>query len=143
MEATEEVDILEREIDALTAAKKLKIEKVEAIARVLLGARVERMATAELRRDVMIFARNSPEEFLHILDNSDLDLYNDAQKAFDEGYLTQRNGGREVYYNMGKNKKRMLMVPFEESPVDAVAAFLKTDEGIDFLKVLEKKLELA
>ena len=143
VEATEEVDVLEREIDALTAAKNLKIEKVEAIARVLLGARVDRMTTAELRRDIMIFARTAPEDFLEILDNPELDLSNAAQKAFDEGYLTKRNGGREVYYNMGKNKKRMLMVPFDQTPVDAVAAFLKTDEGVEFLKVLEKKLELA
>ena len=142
-EATEEVDILEKEIDALSAAKDLKIDKVEAIARVLLGARVDQMTTAELRRDVMIFAKGSPSDFLQVLNNPELDLYNTAQKAFDEGYLSKRNGGREVYYNLGKNKKRMLTVPFEEKPVDAVAAFLKTDEGIEFLKVLEKKLVVA
>ena len=88
----------------------------------------------------MIFAKQNPEEFLELLSDPELDLYNTAQKAIDEGLLSVRNGGRDVFYNIGKNKKKMLTVPFDQQPVDAVSAYLKTNDGIEFLKVLEKKL---
>jgi len=142
-DAAEEVDYLEMEIDALAASKGLEMDKLEAIARVLLGARVDKMTTSELRRDVMVYAKRNPAEFLDMLDDPELDLYNTAQKAFDEGLLMKRNKGRDVFYNLPNNKKRMLKVPFEESAVDAVASYLKTDEGLEFLKFLEKKLMVA
>ena len=43
-------------------------------------------------------------------------------------------------YNIVNNKKKMLTVPFDQQPVDAVSAYLKTNDGLEFLKVLEKKL---
>ena len=35
-----------------------------------------------------------------------------------------------------------MTVPFEEHPYSALAAWLKTDEGLEVLQALEKKLKL-
>ena len=35
----------------------------------------------------------------------------------------------------------MITVPFEEKPVTAIAAYLQTDEGIEVMSMLEKKLK--
>ena len=142
-DAAKEVDWLELEVDALSAAKKLDIEKAESIGRFIIGARIDKMTPSELRRDLMVFAKQNPTEFLELLSDPELDLYNTAQKAIDDGLLSVRNGGRDVFYNLGKNKKKMLTVPFDQQPVDAVSAYLKTNDGIEFLKVLEKKLAMA
>jgi hypothetical protein len=34
-----------------------------------------------------------------------------------------------------------MTVPFEENPYSAFAAFLKTDEGVEIFKSIEKKLK--
>ena len=35
----------------------------------------------------------------------------------------------------------MITVPFDEKPVSAIAAYLQTDDGIEVMKMLEKKLK--
>ena len=39
-----------------------------------------------------------------------------------------------------KQVKKILTVPFDEHPYTAFARFLKTDEGINVMKAIEKKL---
>ena len=139
-DANEEVNILEMEIDALASAKSLDISKAEAVARVLLGSRVETMTTAELRRDIMVYAKQNPAQFLDMLDDPDLDLQNLAERAISEGMFSVRNNGRDIHYNFPKNKKKLLTVPFEETAVSALCGYLKTDKGIELMKTLETKL---
>ena len=43
------------------------IEQLETIGRVLLARDINKMSTAELRRDIIVYARNYPEDFLEIL----------------------------------------------------------------------------
>lgn len=141
-DASEELDYLEMEVDALAKAKSLDIQKAESIARIVLGSRVEKMTTAELRRDIMVYARNNPSEFLDYLDDPDLNLQDLAQKAISEGLFTVRNGGRDIFYNFAKNKKKLLSVPFDETAVSAMVAYLKTNNGVELLKTIENKLEV-
>ena len=141
-EASVELDILEMEVDALAKAKSLDIQKAESIARTVLGSRVEKMTTAELRRDIMIYAKNHPEEFLDTLDDPDLALQDLVQKAISENLFTVRNSGRDIFYNFAKNKKKLLSVPFDDTPVSAFVAYLKSNNGIELLKTIENKLEV-
>ena len=41
----------------------------------------------------------------------------------------------------GKEKRKLFEVPFDEHPYTALAAWFKTDEGMDVLKSIEKKLK--
>ena len=66
-EAQDVVDNLNAEVDALIEARQLDIEQVETIGRVLFQQDVTRMSTAELKRDILIFAKQDPKGFLTML----------------------------------------------------------------------------
>ena len=59
-DAAQEVEDLMVEADALSEAKKLSIEQLENVCRVLFGTDTSKLSTAELKRDVLVFARNNP-----------------------------------------------------------------------------------
>jgi hypothetical protein len=129
------------ELEAEIAAKEMSIEMAESIARVLMGSRVGKMSSAEIKRDVRLYSRNNPVEFLEMLDDPMLQLQDLAQKALSNGLVTLRNNKRDIYFGLKDNKKKMMTVPFGEEPVSALASYLQTDEGIEVMKMLEKKLK--
>jgi phosphatidylserine decarboxylase len=139
VEAKEELEFLNLEVDALSMAKELQIDMVEMVCRVGLGKDTENISSEELRRDVLIYARNNPEEFLEILDNPKLKLQDFAKRLFNKGHLSTRNNGREIYYNLKNNKKRLLVVPFGEETLSALIAYFQSDEGLEAYELLQKK----
>lgn len=140
-DAADDVESMDIELEAEIAAKEMSIEMAESIARVLMGSRVGKMSSAEIKRDVRLYARNNPVEFLEMLDDPMLQLQDLAQKALSQGLVTLRNNKRDIYFGLKDNKKKMMTVPFGEEPVSALAAYLQTDEGIEVMKMLEKKLK--
>jgi len=65
-EAEDDLDVLEYEIQALTMAQGVDVDHAEAILRTELGNKVSRMTSKELKRDLLLFARNNPELFLEL-----------------------------------------------------------------------------
>ena len=98
---------------------------------------VTNISTAELRRDVLIYAKREPKSFLDILNDPLLKLQSNVQMFFSSNVLQFRNGQREVWFNTKSNKKKMMTIPFGEDPFETVALYLKTDDGIEVLKFLE------
>ena len=139
-DASKEVASLDSQLDAEMAAKELDIEMIENIARLLMGATVDKLTSSELRRDVRLYARQNPIEFLEMVDDPMVRLQGLAKKALDAKILTLRNGDRDVYFNLKNNKKKMITVPFDETPSSAISAFLQSDEGVEVMKMLEKKV---
>jgi len=140
-EASDDVASMDIELDAEIAAKEMSIEMAESIARVLMGSRADKLSSAELKRDVRLYARNNPVEFLEMLDDPMLQLQDLAQKSLSNGLVALRNNKRDIYFNLKDNKKKMMTVPFGEEPVSALAAYLQTDEGLEVMTMLEKKLK--
>jgi hypothetical protein len=139
-DAYSDVDKLNYELDAQISARDLTVEKLETVARVLLGSKIDKMSTVELKRDVLIYAKRNPQEFLEILNDPMLELQNTAAKFLDQNLLTLRNKNRDIYYNLAQNKKKLLTVPFGEDPLFILTSFLQSDEGIEVLRLLENKL---
>ena len=139
-DAAKEVEELNYEVDALIAAKEMDIEMAESIGRTLLGINVSKMSTAEIRRDLLVYARQNPQEFLNALDDPGLHVKDIASRSLQEGLIQFRNQKRDVYFNFTKNKKRMMTIPFNEEPMGAISSFFKTDEGIEIHDMLDKKL---
>jgi len=48
-----------------------------------------------------------------------------------------RNNNKEVWFTTPTNKKKMMSIPFGEDPHVSVGHYLKSDEGLDALKMLE------
>jgi len=139
-DATQEVSELNIEVDALIEARQLTIDQIEMLTRVMFGKDPSTVSTAELKRDILVFAKSDPKEFLNILNDPDLKFQAKVRLFFDNKLLTLKSNGKEVWFNTATNKKKMLSVPFNEEPHDAVARFLQSDEGIDSLKMLEALL---
>jgi hypothetical protein len=139
-DASKEVDNLSAEVDALVEARQLSLEQLETVSRVLFGKDPSRYTTAELKRDVLIYAKKDPKGFMNMINDPMLKLQSNVHVFFENKLLTFRNGRKEVWFNTNSNKKKMLTVPYGEDPYFSVSNFLKTDEGIDALKMLENSL---
>ena len=135
-EASVVVQELNDEVDALIEARQLSVDQVENVSRVIFQNDITTVSTAELRRDILVFAKNQPKDFLLLLKDPALKLNAKIQMFFDKNILQLRNSNKEVWYNTPSNKKKMLNVPYGEDPIYIVASFFQSDEGIESLKHL-------
>jgi hypothetical protein len=136
-EADSEVADMNLEIDALLAARELSIQQIETLTRVMFDKDPSVIPTEILKRDILVYAKTEPIEFLNILNDPDLQFQAKIRLFFENRLLALRNNDREVWFNTSTNKKKMLSVPFGEDPYAVVGHFLESDEGIDSLKMLE------
>jgi len=139
-DALKDVERLNTEVDALIEAKNLSIEQMENISRVAFGIDPSKLSSSEIKRDILLFAKNNPSEFLDVVNDPSLKLQAEVQNFFDKGLLSFRKNKKEVWYNTSSNKTRMLVVPYEEDPMYVVSSYLRSDEGIESLKMLESLL---
>jgi len=136
--AEDELDILDLQIDALNAARNIDVDHAEAILRVELGSKVNSMSSKELRRDLLLFARNNPQLFISLANDDNVQLRNLAVRAAEAGIIKLSQDQRT--FTWGSNGRKLMNVPFDENPYSAFAAFLKTDEGVEIYKSIDKKL---
>jgi len=137
-EAEDELDVLDLQIDALNAARNMDIDQAEAILRVELGSKVNAMSSKELKRDLLLFARKNPALFINLANDDNVQLRNIAIRAAEAGII--RLSGDQRTFTWGSNGRKLMNVPFDENPYSAFAAFLKTDEGVEIYKSIDKKL---
>jgi len=138
-EAEDDFDMLELEIQATTSAYDLDVDQAEAILRVELGSHVSKMSSKEIRRDVILMAKNSPALFLELMNDDNVTLRNFGIKATEQGLLVLSQDQRT--FKWGSNGRKLMNIPFDENPYSALAAWFKTDEGVEVYKALEKKLK--
>jgi len=139
-DAEQDLEDINYEVDALIAAKQMDLSSLERIGRVILGRDVTKMSTAELKRDVLVYARNNPKDFLDTINDPMTDITSTVALLFDKNLLSWRSG-KDVHFNLPNNKKRMLTVPHGEDRDYIVASYLQSDEGLETLKLLEPMLE--
>ncbi len=137
-EATDQLDILDLQVDAMNAARNIDIDHGEAILRVELGSKVSSMSSKEIKRDLMLFARNNPQLFIQLANDDNVQLRNIAIRAAEAGVIVLSQDQRT--FTWGSNGRKLMNVPFDENPYSAFAAFLKTDEGVEIYKSIDKKL---
>ena len=137
-EAADDLDILDLQIDALNAARNMDIDQAEAILRVELGSKVSSMSSKEIKRDLLLFARNNPQLFISLANDDNVQLRNTAIRAAEAGIINLSPDQRT--FTWGSNGRKLMNVPFDENPYSAFAAFLKTDEGVEIYKSIDKKL---
>ena len=137
-EAADDLDLLDLQIDALNAARIMEIDQIEAILRVEIGSKVNEMSSKELKRDVRLFARSNPQLFINLANDDNVQLRNIAIRASEAGIINL--SGDQRTFTWGSNGRKLMNVPFDENPYSAFAAFLKTDEGVEIYKSIDKKL---
>ena len=136
-DAAAEMEDLNYEVDALVEARQLTIEQLEPLTRVMFGKDPSTVSTAELKRDILVFAKLNPIEFLNVINDPMLKFQDKVRQFFENKLLQFRNNEKEVWYNTPTNKKKMMSIAFGEDPYEAVSLYLKSDEGIEAMKMLE------
>ena len=137
--AQDELVNLETEIEALNAAKNLDIDIAEAVMRVEIGSEVSNMSSKELKRDLLLFAKNNPVLFIELVSDDNVQLRNFGIKATEANILKLSQDQRN--FTWGSNGRKVMTVPFDEHPYSALAAFFKTDEGMEIYSNIEKRLK--
>jgi len=137
--AATEIEILEMEADAILMARDLDIDMAEAILRVEQGSEVSRLSSKELKRDLLLFARNNPALFLELVNDDNVQLRNFGIKATELGIIKLSSDQRNFLW--GSNDRKLMNIPFDEHPYSALAAWFKTDEGMDIYANIEKQLK--
>ena len=137
--AEEQLNSLEIEADAIIAARELDVDMAEAIMRVEVGSRVSEMSSKELKRDLLIYAKKNPYLFLELLQDDNIQLRNFGIKATEMGLLRLSSDQRT--FTWGSNGRKLMNVPFDEHPYTALAAWFKTDEGMEIYANIEKQLK--
>lgn len=122
----------------MNSAMTMEIDFAEAILRVELGSKVNDMSSKEIKRDVILFARNNPELFISLANDENVQLRNFAIRAVEMGII--KISGDQRTFTWGTNDRKLMNVPFDENPYSAFAAWLKTDEGVEVYRSIDKKL---
>ena len=139
VEAQDDLEIIEAEVDALIIAREMEIDQAEAIMRVELGSKVSEMTSKELKRDLLIFARRNPKLFMDLAKDENVGVRNTGVKAAEQGIIKLSDDQRT--FKWATNGRVLMTVPFDENPYSALAAWFKTDEGVEVYQAIEKKLK--
>ena len=136
--AEDELDALEIEIEALNLAKDIDIDHAEAVLRVEKGNSVGNMSSKEIKRDLLLMAKRNPDLFLNLVKDENIQLRNFGINACENRIIYLSNDQRTFHW--GSNDRKLMTVPFDENPYSALAAWFKTDEGVEVYKSIEKRL---
>ncbi len=140
-EAKDENAKFDIEVEALLAARNMSVKQMEDVVRVVFGKDPASMKSEVMKREILRFAKANPDDFLKHCSSPENEYESQIRSYFDLNLLSFRREKKEVWFNTSGNKSRMLVVPFGANPYELVGAFLKSDEGIEFLKVLETEKE--
>ena len=136
-EAYDDLEMLDLQTDAAVFAREMDIDDAEAILRVEIGSEVSKLSSKEIKRDLRLFANRDPELFLELAQDDNVGLRNTAIKATEAGIIALSQDQRT--FSWASNGRKLMSVPFDENPYSAMAAYFKTDEGMEVFKSIEKK----
>ena len=137
--ADDEIENIEWEIEALNVARAMDVDVAEAIVRVEYGSKVNKMSSKELRRDLLLLAKANPKLFLTLAADENVQLRNFAINAVEQDIIRISPDQRTIHWS--SNDRKLMNVPFDENPYSAIAAWFKTDEGVEVFKSIEKRLQ--
>jgi hypothetical protein len=122
----------------MNAANNLDVDMMEAVMRVEIGSKVSEMSSKELKRDLLLFAKRSPQLFLELVTDENVQLRNFGIRAVEANII--KLSGDQRTFTWGSTGRKLMNVPFDENPYSALAAWFKTDEGVEVYSQIEKRL---
>jgi len=137
--AEDELDFIQLEVEALNAAMGMEIDQMEAIVRTEVGNKASRMSSKELKRDLINIAKKNPKLFLELANDENINIRNMGIRAVEAGIIKLSPDQRT--FTWGSTDRQLATVPYEENPYSALAAYFKTDDGIEVYKAIEKRLK--
>ena len=138
-EAVDDLEYIEYELQALNLAASMDVDQAEAILRVEYGSKVTTMTSKEIKRDIILMAKQDPGLMIELANDENVEIRNFGIKAVEAGILKLANDNRT--FNWASNGRKVMTVPFDENPYSALASFFKTDDGIEIYQNIEKRLK--
>jgi hypothetical protein len=86
-----------------------------------------------------LFAKNNAKLFLNLAQDENVVLRNFAIKATEANIISLADDQRT--FKWASNGRKLMTIPFDENPYSAMAAWFKTDEGLEVYRSIEKKLK--
>jgi hypothetical protein len=117
----------------------MDIDQAESVLRVEKGSAVSEMSSKEIKRDLLLMAKKNPAGFIAIANDENVGLRNVGIKAVEQGIIKISQDQRTFHW--GTNDRKLMTIPFDEQPYSALAAWFKTDEGVEVFKTINKKLQ--
>ena len=77
--------------------------------------------------------------FLELAQDENINIRNVGIKATELGIIKLSSDQRT--FTWGSTDRKLITVPFDENPYSALAAYFKTDDGIEVFQNIEKKLK--
>jgi len=137
-DADKEIEMFELEQKAQSIIMGMDLDALVDLARMLLSGNVDNMPYKVLKRDLLIHARNYPEEIIDVTNDPELEEKSFVNKVFAEGLLFTKNNDTELFWNLSNNKKKLISIPFGQTKEEALFTFFKTKEGIEPRAMLKK-----
>jgi len=135
--AKNQINEIEMEMEALQVAMQLKTSEIESIALAVFGSSALKNKTSEIKRDLFVYAKENPENFLYLAKDDMTTLKGIGVRAEE---LTLCQYKSNAFYS---GDTLLCRVPFDE--VDRFNTFARwmstTDEGKAFLKFVESKIK--
>ena len=88
---------------------------------------------------MLLFANQQPELFIELANDENVQLRNFGIIACESKILSLSEDQRT--FTWASNGRKLMNVPFDENPYSALAAWFKTDEGVEVYKSIQKKLK--
>ena len=77
--------------------------------------------------------------FISLAQDENVQLRNFGIKAAEANLIKLSPDNRQ--FTWASNGRKLMTVPFDEHPYSALAAWFKTDEGVQVFKTIKKKLQ--
>lgn len=140
-EAEKILDLLEIEDEAREIAKGLDLEDLQNVGHKIWGHRADKLSAPELKRDVRLYARNYPEDFLELFDNVDKDIEAVLSRALSGKFISWRKNNTELFWNLKEDKSMITRVKKGDDPVKSVCKFFTTNQGIEVYETLKELIK--
>ena len=140
----EKFDLEEAILDAKIIVRNLSVEKKKSLIRLYTEkatSTIDKMDVSEINYTAIKIAEQFPYDVVESIEDPEMEIDDIAIRAVSDGYVSIRNSGRDIHYNLEGNKKRALVVPFGEDPTSALSAWLKTDEGLELYNKILSDIE--
>jgi hypothetical protein len=139
-EATIDIEELNIELDAQIAARSLSLDTMLSVAQLIYGSVIDTMTTPEIKRDILLYAREYPKQFLEMIEDPDLEDSAMASKALNAGMFTLRNNNKEIWFNLPGNKRKLMNIQPGEDPVSLLTIYFESEEGAPISEIVKSKL---
>jgi hypothetical protein len=139
-EAEKLLNILDLEYKAADVARNLSLEEMEQIGHLLFGNKARNLKTKELERDIKIYARNNPEDFLEMFEDTNSNMRGMIERAIDMKIVQLRKDKTQLFWNTDK-KTMITHLPKTGNAIENIEMFFTSKEGMSIFEEIAQLVE--